>query len=228
VGCVMYVPGSSSGLYERTRGGEDEMMGSSRYIVWSRYIERMGVEARAGRGTVGATACVAAVKKTTRASVWQTKAGWCGQSLGHWRGFYGFWSRDRCERREAPGRGAGITKSALTRFRVALGPPLRYCFWIRVNLSHVNPHPPTSTYPHTMTTRRIVGEEPVFIENDPRGPPGPSDVSPAVPSYVLCHTACQYTHAIRSVIFKLMSFTFAMITLPIGSYFFTVNFVFNG
>lgn len=32
----------------------------------------------------------------------------------------------------------------------------------------------------------------------------------------------------RSVIWKLMSFTFAMITLPIGTYFFTVNFVFQG
>jgi hypothetical protein len=32
----------------------------------------------------------------------------------------------------------------------------------------------------------------------------------------------------RSVIWKLMSFTFAMITLPIGTYFFTVNFVFKG
>ena len=32
----------------------------------------------------------------------------------------------------------------------------------------------------------------------------------------------------RSVIWKLISFTFAMITLPIGTYFFTVNFVFKG
>ena len=30
------------------------------------------------------------------------------------------------------------------------------------------------------------------------------------------------------VIFKLMSFTFAMITLPIGTYFFTNAYVFNG
>lgn len=35
-------------------------------------------------------------------------------------------------------------------------------------------------------------------------------------------------HHDRSVIWKLMSFTFAMITLPIGTYFFTVNFVFQG
>lgn len=32
----------------------------------------------------------------------------------------------------------------------------------------------------------------------------------------------------RSVIWKLLSFTFAMITLPIGSYFFIVNYVFVG
>jgi len=32
----------------------------------------------------------------------------------------------------------------------------------------------------------------------------------------------------RSVIWKLLSFTFAMVTLPIGTYFFTVNYVFNG
>ncbi|KAH8732744.1 hypothetical protein GQ44DRAFT_696356 [Phaeosphaeriaceae sp. PMI808] len=64
-----------------------------------------------------------------------------------------------------------------------------------------------------MTTRRIVGDEKSFLDNDPRGPPGPSNISPAVPS---------------SVIWKLMSFTFAMITLPISTYFFTVRFVFNG
>ncbi|KAF2035840.1 hypothetical protein EK21DRAFT_106677 [Setomelanomma holmii] len=64
-----------------------------------------------------------------------------------------------------------------------------------------------------MTTRRTVGDEKAFLENDPRGPPGPSNISPAVPA---------------SVIWKLMSFTFAMITLPIGTYFFTVNFVFRG
>jgi hypothetical protein len=32
----------------------------------------------------------------------------------------------------------------------------------------------------------------------------------------------------RSVIWKLMSFTFAMITLPIGTYFFSVSYVFRG
>ncbi|KAF2831328.1 hypothetical protein CC86DRAFT_137925 [Ophiobolus disseminans] len=64
-----------------------------------------------------------------------------------------------------------------------------------------------------MATRRNVRDEKAFIENDPRGPPGPSNISPAVPA---------------SVIWKLMSFTFAMITLPISTYFFSVSFVFRG
>ncbi|CAN9353421.1 unnamed protein product [Alternaria alternata] len=64
-----------------------------------------------------------------------------------------------------------------------------------------------------MTTRRIVNEEKPSLDYDGKGAPEPSNTSPAVPS---------------SVIWKLMSFTFAMITLPIGTYFFTVNFVFQG
>ncbi|KAL5116966.1 vacuolar ATPase assembly integral membrane protein vma21 [Pleosporales sp. CAS-2024a] len=67
-----------------------------------------------------------------------------------------------------------------------------------------------------MTTRRIVtahGQDKTYLDADPRGPPGPSNISPAVPA---------------SVIWKLMTFTFAMITLPIGTYFFTLHFVFRG
>ncbi|EUC50969.1 hypothetical protein COCMIDRAFT_514 [Bipolaris oryzae ATCC 44560] len=64
-----------------------------------------------------------------------------------------------------------------------------------------------------MTTRRNVGEGKSSLEYDGKSAPGPSNISPAVPT---------------SVIWKLMSFTFAMITLPIGTYFFTVNFVFQG
>ena len=120
VGCVMYVPGSSSGLYERTRGGEDEMMGSSRFIVWSGYTERMDVEARAGRGAVGAPACVAAVNKTTRASGWQTKARWCVQRLGHRGGFYVVWSRGAVK--EEQGDHEKVT-DALSRWRLG---PLHY------------------------------------------------------------------------------------------------------
>ncbi|USP76973.1 hypothetical protein yc1106_04247 [Curvularia clavata] len=64
-----------------------------------------------------------------------------------------------------------------------------------------------------MTTRRNVGEDKLSLEYEVKPVSGPSDISPAVPT---------------SVIWKLMSFTFAMITLPIGTYFFTVNFVFQG
>ncbi|OSS49749.1 hypothetical protein B5807_05913 [Epicoccum nigrum] len=64
-----------------------------------------------------------------------------------------------------------------------------------------------------MTTRRIVNDEKTSLDYDGKGASGPSNTSPAVPA---------------GVIFKLMSFTFAMITLPIGTYFFTNAYVFNG
>ncbi|KAJ4325843.1 vacuolar ATPase assembly integral membrane protein vma21 [Neodidymelliopsis sp. IMI 364377] len=70
-----------------------------------------------------------------------------------------------------------------------------------------------------MTTRRIVNDEKTSLDYDGRGAPGPSNTSPAVP------TVPDFP---SSVIFKLMSFTFAMITLPIGTYFFTNTYVFNG
>ncbi|KAF3040145.1 vacuolar ATPase assembly integral membrane protein vma21 [Didymella heteroderae] len=70
-----------------------------------------------------------------------------------------------------------------------------------------------------MTTRRIVNDEKTSLGYDGRGAPGPSNISPAVPSV---------PDFSSGVIFKLMSFTFAMITLPIGTYFFTNAYVFNG
>jgi hypothetical protein len=45
--------------------------------------------------------------------------------------------------------------------------------------AHTRLHQPRAD---TMTTRRTVGEEKAFLENDPRGPPGPSNISPAVPA----------------------------------------------
>ncbi|RGP79384.1 vacuolar atpase assembly integral membrane vma21 [Fusarium longipes] len=63
-----------------------------------------------------------------------------------------------------------------------------------------------------MATRRIVATEKTFLDKD-----DPIDevssTAPAVPS---------------QVIYKLLAFTFAMIVVPIGSYFATVNTVFNG
>ncbi|PSN59554.1 vacuolar ATPase assembly integral membrane protein VMA21 [Corynespora cassiicola Philippines] len=64
-----------------------------------------------------------------------------------------------------------------------------------------------------MTTRRIVSDEKTYLDKDDKASSEPSNIAPAVPA---------------SVIYKLLSFTFAMITLPIGTYFFTVNWVFNG
>ncbi|RFN51568.1 vacuolar atpase assembly integral membrane protein vma21 [Fusarium flagelliforme] len=63
-----------------------------------------------------------------------------------------------------------------------------------------------------MATRRIVATEKTFLDKD-----DPIDetssTAPAVPS---------------QVIYKLLAFTLAMIVVPIGSYFLTVNTVFNG
>ncbi|SPJ87538.1 probable Vacuolar ATPase assembly integral membrane protein VMA21 [Fusarium torulosum] len=62
-----------------------------------------------------------------------------------------------------------------------------------------------------MTTRRIVATEKTFLDKD-----DPIDehtsTAPAVPA---------------QVIYKLLAFTFAMIVVPIGSYFVTVNTIFS-
>ncbi|KAF2187813.1 vacuolar ATPase assembly integral membrane protein VMA21 [Zopfia rhizophila CBS 207.26] len=64
-----------------------------------------------------------------------------------------------------------------------------------------------------MASRRIGTSEKTYLDNDGKGASEPSNITPAVPS---------------SVIWKLLSFTFGMITLPIGTYFFTLNYVFSG
>ncbi|KAF2739317.1 hypothetical protein EJ04DRAFT_356849 [Polyplosphaeria fusca] len=63
------------------------------------------------------------------------------------------------------------------------------------------------------TQRRIISDEKTHLDVDAKGTSEPSNIAPAVPA---------------SVIWKLLSFTFAMITLPIGTYFFTLNLVFRG
>ncbi|KAG6220138.1 vacuolar ATPase assembly integral membrane protein vma21 [Claviceps purpurea] len=63
-----------------------------------------------------------------------------------------------------------------------------------------------------MATRRIIGSEKTILENDLH-PEEKSNIAPAVPKHV---------------IFKLLGFTFAMIVLPISSYFLTVHSVFKG
>ncbi|KAL1639980.1 putative vma21-like domain-containing protein [Diplodia seriata] len=71
-----------------------------------------------------------------------------------------------------------------------------------------------------MTSRRIVSTEKTLLDQDDAAaapgmgaPLGDSNIAPAVPAHV---------------IFKLLGFTFAMITLPIGTYFMTVNTIFKG
>ncbi|KAL8377846.1 hypothetical protein RB595_008500 [Gaeumannomyces hyphopodioides] len=69
-----------------------------------------------------------------------------------------------------------------------------------------------------MATRRIVASEKTVLEKDDHIGASPaagekSDTTPAVPF---------------DVIMKLLAFTFAMIVVPIGSYFATVNNVFKG
>ncbi|KAI5463047.1 hypothetical protein BGZ63DRAFT_380384 [Mariannaea sp. PMI_226] len=63
-----------------------------------------------------------------------------------------------------------------------------------------------------MATRRIVATEKTILDQD-ETVDQKSNISPAVPS---------------DVIFKLIAFTLAMIVIPIGSYFVTVNTVFKG
>jgi len=65
-----------------------------------------------------------------------------------------------------------------------------------------------------MTSRRIVSDEKTYLDQDDgKDSSSPSSIAPAVPA---------------AVIWKLLGFTFAMITLPIGTYFVTVNNVFSG
>ncbi|EGX90559.1 vacuolar ATPase assembly integral membrane protein [Cordyceps militaris CM01] len=63
-----------------------------------------------------------------------------------------------------------------------------------------------------MATRRINASERTILEKDD-AQNEKSDISPAVPQHV---------------IMKLLGFTFAMIVVPIGSYFLTVHTIFKG
>jgi len=91
-----------------------------------------------------------------------------------------------------------------------------------------------------MATRRIVASEKTILEKDDSIGSSPaanekSNISPAVPKYAdasrfvspLQETAPAYT-LFREVILKLLAFTFAMIVVPIGSYFATVNTIYRG
>lgn len=69
-----------------------------------------------------------------------------------------------------------------------------------------------------MATRRIISDGKTILEKDDTVGSSPaadqqSNIAPAVPT---------------DVIVKLLAFTFAMIVMPIGSYFATVNTIFKG
>ncbi|KAK1752368.1 VMA21-like domain-containing protein [Echria macrotheca] len=69
-----------------------------------------------------------------------------------------------------------------------------------------------------MATRRIISQEKTYLEKDDKIGSSPaaadkSSIAPAVPA---------------AVIMKLLAFTFAMIVIPIGSYFVTVDTLFKG
>ncbi|PHH70403.1 hypothetical protein CDD82_7158 [Ophiocordyceps australis] len=65
----------------------------------------------------------------------------------------------------------------------------------------------------TMATRRIISSEKSLVDHDHHQPEQKSNITPAVPTHVIV---------------KLLAFTFAMIVVPIGSYFLTVNSLFKG
>jgi hypothetical protein len=137
VGCVVYVPGRSSSPSECERGGEEETIGSSRYIVQ----------------TVYASVCFSAAYKNlaqrksslnnaSLVSHRQTKTQTCRQRPRHGAG-----GEDK--RKGVDGRGGDLPKSCCrdsTRrafhvgSRLALGPgcPLRY--WIRSSAERARSH----------------------------------------------------------------------------------------
>lgn len=86
-----------------------------------------------------------------------------------------------------------------------------------------------------MATRRIVNSEKTLLDQDDQ-PEEKSNISPAVPKYgplplLFDVTSCPKTLQLTEesdVIFKLLAFTLAMVVIPIGSYFLTVNTIFKG
>lgn len=81
-----------------------------------------------------------------------------------------------------------------------------------------------------MATRRIVASEKTFLEKDDH-PEEKSNISPAVPRSVAPSSISSASLAdlvSRHVIVKLLAFTLAMIVVPIGSYFLSVNTIFKG
>lgn len=84
-----------------------------------------------------------------------------------------------------------------------------------------------------MATRRITTQEKTHLDQDEVATQGKSNIAPAVPKYAhlfdsLYEIINADTSYFREVIIKLLLFTFAMIILPIGSYFVTLNTIYGG
>ncbi|KAI2782320.1 hypothetical protein F4815DRAFT_30388 [Daldinia loculata] len=67
-----------------------------------------------------------------------------------------------------------------------------------------------------MATRRIISTEKTILDKDDDGTSGQEQSSSTAPAVPI------------GVIIKLLAFTFAMVVIPIGSYFLTVNTIFKG
>ncbi|KAI8954816.1 hypothetical protein F4801DRAFT_451047 [Xylaria longipes] len=70
-----------------------------------------------------------------------------------------------------------------------------------------------------MTSRRIISSEKTILDKDDedlQSSPGTSEQSSTAPAVPM------------DVIIKLLAFTFAMVVIPIGSYFVTINTIFGG
>ncbi|KAI1648075.1 uncharacterized protein F4817DRAFT_335907 [Daldinia loculata] len=67
-----------------------------------------------------------------------------------------------------------------------------------------------------MATRRIISTDKTILDKDDDGTSGQEQSSSTAPAVPI------------GVIIKLLAFTFAMVVIPIGSYFLTVNTIFKG
>ncbi|KAI1802804.1 hypothetical protein F4811DRAFT_382790 [Daldinia bambusicola] len=74
-----------------------------------------------------------------------------------------------------------------------------------------------------MATRRIISTEKTILDKDD------DDLKPITPGQQQQQSSSSTAPAVPlDVIIKLLAFTFAMVIIPIGSYFLTVNTIFRG
>jgi len=90
----------------------------------------------------------------------------------------------------------GVYQKSVSAQRLGRASRLGPCLPLTIPLSarHVAFTTGVHQLSHTtiMTTRRTPASEKVVLENDPRGPPGPSNISPAVESYVTFFRTIRY------------------------------------